>query len=357
MQRLWKESFCSKSQTTKMKLLIIRFSSFGDMVQALFAVELVRSQFPQAEIHWVTRLDQAEWLKESGLVDRVWALDRRQGFRGLWKLSNELKDQSFTHIYDAHSNTRSHWLSFYLKSLTWPWRRPQFVRRSKERFKRWLLFVWRVNRYSHWPYRGAWSYMEPLKVWGLELPDQAQETAVNPQPFSGLESLDSEAQGWIGGSVVLVPSANWELKRWPLERWQELVRDWPEQRFTVLAGPEDGFVEQIVAVAPDRVRSFAGRFSWVQSISALGQAKAVVSGDTGLLHMADFLGRPTVALLGPTAFGFPFRSTTKLQYLNLPCSPCTKDGRGRCKNKVHKQCLWGIQAKGLKQEILRSLER
>ena len=326
--------------TVLMKVLIIRFSSFGDIAQTLFATEQLKKQFPHAEIHWVTRADQAAWLEKSGLVDKVWSVDPAQGFKGLWQVCRELRMQFFTHIYDAHNNVRSHWVSFYLKWF-WLGQKPRFVRRSKERVKRWLLFGWGVNRYKDWPYRGAYSFLKPLeRAWGLRIPPL--EEMSESLPSLQTEALESEVESWVADSLVLAPSANWKLKRWPLEHWKSLVELCPEERFTVLAGPEDQFVEDIVKVAPDRVRSFAGKLSWSQSIAVVARAKGVISGDTGILHMADFLGRPSLALMGPTAFGFPYRSSTNTLHLGLSCSPCTKDGRGRCNNSVYKQCLKDI---------------
>jgi ADP-heptose:LPS heptosyltransferase len=73
------------------------------------------------------------------------------------------------------------------------------------------------------------------------------------------------------------------------------------------------------------------------------QSLLLIANDTGLLHVGEQLGHPTIALMGPAPFGFPSRTeTTKIMELHLNCRPCSKHGQGPCHNTHFQLCLVGI---------------
>jgi heptosyltransferase-2 len=310
------------------RLLIIRLSSFGDIVQCAEVAHQFKERHPRAEIHWVVRDDFAAFVSQIAPVDKVFQVARSSSFGELFRLRSALQQSPYSHVYDAHNNTRS----ILLIWLIWPWLRPnhwpRFRRRSKDRIKRLLLFYGRLRLLPQ-PFLGAVSYLHPVADWGCDQP---------PAPRA-LRAGDLPPGDWPAGFIALCPSANWELKRWPLEHWQSLIRTWSEDRFVIFGGPQDAFCEDIRRVAPDRVTNTAGALTWVQNASLLSRADLVISGDTGLMHLADYLGRPTLALIGPTAFGYPSRLQSFTLERNLRCKPCSKDGRGRCRNSLRKRCL------------------
>jgi heptosyltransferase-2 len=142
----------------------------------------------------------------------------------------------------------------------------------------------------------------------------------------------------------LVPSAAWEMKRWPLSHWKKLIEILPEAKFMVLGGREDHlFCEELVAVDPLRVQNQAGKLSLVESCYFIKISKLVVSADTGLLHVANVLGVSAISLMGPTAFGFTTGDHIKTLEVDLSCRPCTKDGRGKCSDSLWQRCMIEIE--------------
>lgn len=324
----------------KNKLLIIRFSSFGDIIQTLSVIESFLAQHPTSEIHWAVRSDFIELLKHHPKITKIWALDRKEGFSGLKKLSQDLKNENYTHVYDAHNNLRSRYLSFFL--------RPKFfLRRSKDRLKRFLLFNFRINLY---PKRllAHDTYINPLKKWGipntplkisqLYIPDELKNKMRNLIPFKNF--------------TALIPSAAWELKRWPLEYWKEIIAISQDKNFVVLGGPQDTFLNELItAENKSRVINLSGQLSLLESCAVVSIAENSIGSDTGLSHAADQLGTPIVFLTGPTAFGLPSRRTSKSMEIDLWCRPCSKDGRGLCKNSTYKKCLYDIKPTDVKKEL------
>jgi ADP-heptose:LPS heptosyltransferase len=309
------------------KLLIIRFSSFGDIVQTATAVEAAVWSNPNLIVHWATRSDFAAFLKNRYPHITVWELNRKNGILGLCQLIWTLKKESFDFVFDAHNNLRSFFIRVCLAfSLT-----TKITTRSKDRFKRILLFNFRMNLFDR-PFRGVKSYWKPLSEL-LKLP---------AENLSAFLSATEKRTNKFQKHLVFAPSANWEMKRWPMEYWSTLIECFPEKTIFVLGGPADDYLNSLQEKHPKHVKVLLN-LSWSESTDLITNAAAVVSGDTGLLHVADNFAVPTVAIMGPTAFGFPIRTTSIVADVALACRPCTKDGRGRCSQSVYKQCLIDVK--------------
>jgi heptosyltransferase-2 len=90
--------------------------------------------------------------------------------------------------------------------------------------------------------------------------------------------------------------------------------------------------------------SAAGEFSLQETGALLARARVVVSGDTGVMHMATGVGAPLVALFGPTVeqFGFfPYRAPAVVLQRDLECRPCSATGTATCP-LGHHRCLTDV---------------
>ncbi len=317
------------------KFLIIRFSSIGDIIQCMSVVGGIKKEFPNAQIDWVTRSDMAPILSIDKRINRVWAFDKKEGFKGLLKLSRILRKERYDYIYDAHLNIRSAVIKSQLVFNIF--RFPKVVTRSKDRIKRLLLFTWRVNLFDK-PFIGVNSYRKPLKKWGInDFGDDLSKEWVFPK-----EVIDRFSSIIDERTITLLPSANWEMKRWPVEHWKRLIEAMPDHNFLILAGPKDDFCEDIYSVDRARVKNLAGEANILESCYITYISNVVISGDTGFLHSSDMFGVPTIALIGPTAFGYPKWKNSSVLEVNLPCRPCTKDGRGVCSQNIYQRCMVDI---------------
>ncbi len=314
------------------KILIVRFSSFGDIVQCLSAVDALRKRFPEAELHWVTKNTFAPLVRAVKGLDHVWVLEDRKGIQGLFSLARQLRAERFTHLYDAHKNLRTLLLVPFLRFG----RRLQYLQRSKDRWKRFLLFRFRINPWGE-RFAGALSYLTPLTPWGV-VPDFSRlDWKADADTIKKVDAL----LGNSSSMIALVPSAAWPLKTWPAEHWQSLVKLFPQQTFVVLGSAHETECQALPTQA--NVINFAGKTTLIESVEILTRSQQVVVADTGFLHVADALGIPTVALIGPTAFGFPSGDSVKVLEKPLPCRPCSKDGRGTCSREIYKECLVSIR--------------
>lgn len=338
-----------------MKILLMRFSSFGDVLQTLSVAGRVGESWPQAEIHWVTRAEYAPVIETHPRIAKVWTLKKGAGFFDVWRLGGELRRQGFTHVYDAHNNLRSRILGWRLNGL-FGWRRlffHRFLRRPVYRVRRFFLFQFRWNLFPK-PFNGQGALLAPLKAWGL--PVEAPAVPQLSLPVSSAEKAHSALPTGWNDFVTLAPSAAFELKRWPLEYFAELIKRESSSRFVVLGGPEDTFLEKLVAIDPARVCNLAGKLSLESSAQVVAMSRALVSNDTGLMHVAEQRGVPCLALMGPAPFGFPSRPATTIFELDLPCRPCSKHGQGPCVNPKFHECLRGISPEQVARELRRVLD-
>lgn len=331
------------------KILLIRFSSIGDVTQCLSVPSRLREL--NAEIHWVTRADLAVLLEDHPAIDRIWRLRRDEGFSGLWRLILELRKENYTAIYDAHNNLRSRLICWALRCRFAP---PRLLRRSLSRWKRYLLLKWKINRFRK-PFSGQRDLLEPLKKWGL-----SEQLPPAPQIFCGRRFEDRaiaalEKRQWKS-PIGLAPSAAYTLKRWPLESFGELIRQLPDENFWIFGGPEDNFVRSLREIAPNRVEVWAGHLNLAETTAFVSRCRVMVCNDTGVLHIAEQLGKPSIALMGPAPFGFPSRTSTQILERELPCRPCSKHGQGPCVNPRFQLCLRDISPAEVAQHV-RALSR
>ena len=324
------------------KILVIRLSSIGDILHASAVPRVLKKQFPLAEIHWLVRSDNLDLVGHNPHLSHVISYDRKTGFKGFRSLTEKLKTQNYTHIYDAHSNLRSFYLCARIKA-------PFFIRRHKPRFRRFALFWMRLNFFKN--YNSVRSFTDPLKAWGVTDDGMGSELHLPPSVTEKIQNLFSDfvrKNNLMGETkfIAFAPSAAWPKKRWPLEFWKSLARSLLDQTqcgLAILGGPDDQFCHEITQINPQRILHLQGRLTLLESAAATGFCTTLAANDTGVLHMAEALGKNVVALIGPTPFGYPTRAQSIALEVPLWCKPCSKDGSGPCVNPVYQKCMLNIK--------------
>ncbi|MCP4915242.1 MAG: glycosyltransferase family 9 protein [Oligoflexia bacterium] len=303
------------------KVLIIRFSSFGDIVQA----SSVLPHLKDSEVHWLTKSNFTNLVECFSNVSKIISFEKEKGLLGLIKLGFQIANENYDVVYDAHNNTRS--LILRMIFFFFKFKGIQVIVRPKNRWKRILLFNFRINKFD-WPFRGALSYLEPL-----------HKEKFLPQEWK-LDNLKVDLP--YEDYIVFAPSAAWEMKRWPLDYWKELAKSLSTMNIIILGGPEDLFCQEIEDIDPRRITNLAGKVSLNQSSYIVSKSHGIISADTGIIHVADVLGVKGISLIGPTAFGYCSGENIKTLEVELPCKPCSKDGSGKCSQAVYQKCMVDI---------------
>ncbi len=156
------------------------------------------------------------------------------------------------------------------------------------------------------------------------------------------EGIDTAGFGEYRNAVVFCPGAKYgPSKRW--RGWRDLADKLTDSRIVILGGAEDAaFGMEIARGRKDRIINLAGETSLVDAARIIAEATAVVSNDSGLMHLAGFLGTPLVAIFGSTspAWTLPLGRRSIVLYIGEPCSPCFK----RTCRYGHYRCLGRISA-------------
>jgi heptosyltransferase-2 len=311
------------------KILIIRLSSIGDILQCSAIPRVLQKTFASCEVHWIVRGDNTDLVKHNPYVAKTISFDRASGLLGLLRLAADLKKQGYTRVYDAHNNWRSH-------VLVWILRPSIFIRRSKERIKRLVLFWFKKNLFTP-GYKSVTSYLVPLQGWNVIDDGLGPEIFLSPSVHQKARDLLEPSKKWI----AVMPGAAWPKKRWPMANWiavvKELLRT-TQFNFVILGGPKDVFCADL-ELDRERILNLAGTLSLLESAAVTARCEAMISADTGLMHMAEALGKNVVGIIGPTPFGDPFRLTSRGLKGKVWCQPCSKDGRGICVNFEYQKCM------------------
>lgn len=328
-------------------VLAVRFSSIGDVLLTTPLLRAIRRRHPAARITVLTKLAHAPLLSHNPHVNRVIGLNANQPLRGL---AAELRAQRYTNLLDLHDNLRSR----MIRSLV-PGRWRTY---PKHRIARAIL----IHTKRNW-YRDARPTAERYFDAARDLdvfPDGAP-----PDLFLSPEAM-REAAEWLGRAgldrplIAVAPGAAHATKRWPLGYWQALIHRVVEHGFDVLllGGKADAMEGKVLAgSAGARVANAVGQFGLQGTGALLQRARVLVSGDTGVMHMATAVETPVVALFGPTvrAFGFfPYTPRAQVVELGLPCRPCSSTGGPRCP-LGHHRCLRDIAPDHVFEAVRRSM--
>jgi lipopolysaccharide heptosyltransferase II len=331
-------------------ILLVRFSAIGDILLMTPLLRALRQRHPDAGITVVTKAGFAPLLAHNPRINEVIGWQEPEP---LIALGRELKSRGFSHRLDLHRSLRSLALRRHVggKWTTYP----------KYRLAREVLIRTRRDVYrDHRPV--AERYFEAAR--GLDVvPDSGSLEMFLPRPTLARaeEFLTTHGIGVTRQLIALAPGAAHFTKQWPEHHWTALVRRLVEHGndVVVVGGPGDTETgARVAAAGAERAVNAAGAFDLPGSAALLKRARALVSGDTGVMHMATAIGTPVVALFGPTveAFGFyPYHAKATVLARDLSCRPCSSHGGPACP-LVHHRCLQDTTPEDV-LEALRKLPR
>ena len=316
-------------------ILIVRFSSIGDIVLTTPLVRAVRRRFPDARIDFVTKREFAELTQTNPHITTVYPYDARTGIRGIFALARQLRTQRYDLFIDLHKNFRTHCLRF----LTNP---AQITTFAKQIVNRTLLVRMGINRYGKIlpvPER----YLKPLHGFGVVNDDQGLELFPTTADRSHVNTI-FEQEHLAEGELVIGfgPITAHPLKQWPVERFIELGQQLVQcygARILLFGGTRDRQqVQRIAEQIPNAPIVLCDRLSLLETAAAVQRCDLFLGNDTGIVHIAAAMQRKVIVLYGPTVeeFGFyPYRTQALALCKALPCRPCTHTGKGTCRLKTH----------------------
>lgn len=315
-------------------ILLIRLSSLGDVILATALVRQIERSFPQANIDVAVDARFSAVWAHNPRVRRVYPIERSVGTSD--DLTQGARQAPYDVIIDLQKSRRSRAL---IRSIA-PAPTTRIAVVQKHRLEK-LLLVWLKVRPKQTVsiMKRYWQTVESL---GVAWDDRGPE----------VWSADGTCGGDLAATHVgIAPGARHETKRWPAERYAELIRQLVEQRqqkVMLLGGPDDvQLCDRIAELAGVPVQRADGARDLSQTVQALESCRIVVSNDSAVMHLATARQRPVVAIFGSTVRELGFAPTGDhvriVEREDVSCRPCSHIGRDRCP-KGHFDCMRLISA-------------
>jgi heptosyltransferase-1 len=298
-------------------VLVVRLGAMGDILHAMPAVTALRQAHPEwflgwaVEPQWRGLLSAGDCTQRSPqmpLVDRIhivpakqWARAPLSGktLRAIRQIRRELRDSSYDIAIDLQGAVRSAVIARWARA-------ERLIGEDKPREP-----------------AARWFFRERVPTQGTHVIEQAIEVVNRlageslpfvPASLPTEESAEKAADAVPQPFVLLNPGAGWGAKRWPIDRYAEVAcaLHGDGNSIVVNAGPgEEQLAQELRRIAGDFIHPVQPTLT--ELIAITRKAALIIAGDTGPLHLASALGRPVVAIFGPTdparngPFGGSFR--------------------------------------------------
>jgi len=339
-----------KDALSNFKILIIKFSSLGDIILSTAALRSIKDKFGQNyKISFLIQEESKDVLLRCPYIDELLVCDlnnKDKGIKGILNLGAMLRKRNFDLVIDLQNNRKSHILSFLTLSQN---------RYGYDNKKLGFLLNHRIK--DEKPLIDPISHQfRILKMMGVELKDWRLELWPSEADDQYIEELLSSE--WISANQKIVginisASQRWLSKIWPQENMIRLCEELGSGDIRVVISGTEKDLPQANAlmsmVKNTKLINACGKTTINQLACLIKRCKVYVSADSSPLHIAAAVGVSFVALFGPTdpRRHLPMAGDCQVINKDLPCSPCYK---AKC---LSKKCMKLITA----EEVLEAIEK
>lgn len=311
------------------KILIIRFSSIGDIVLTTPVIRCIRKQMPDAVIHYLTKEKFRQILEQNPYIDTIYTIKKDVN-----EVLLDLIGERYDFIIDLHNNIRSWRVKMALHSPSKAF--------NKLNLQKWMRVNLKINFLPE--VHIVDRYLEAAKSLGITNDGMGLDFFLDPEKSDTQHSLPEAFQN---GYLAIVIGGQHITKMYPVEQLIELCRNLNEN-VVLLGGPDDAANGALISnEAGTHVFNACGNYSVMESAWLLAGASHVITNDTGLMHIAAALRKDITSVWGNTIpeFGmYPYlpkgiNSINKMiEVKGLNCRPCSKIGYNKCP-KGHFKCM------------------
>ncbi len=326
------------------KILIIRFSSIGDIVLSTSPLRTIRIAYPEAQITFLTLETFAPLLEYHPDIDILLSINPKSTLRELWNFADYLQEKKYKIIFDLHNSIRSNILLFRISA--------KFYQIKKPRIKRLMLFLFHRNDFAS-DFSILTMYHD---TFGHLLKDHSKlphtKLIVSNHEIKEAQKMLLK-KGIFNDFITIIPGAAWPQKQWPAENYIETLKkiNMP----VVLLGSEHDRICFDISSKLDNVVNLAGKTSLRQALAIMANAQFIIGSDTGLVHAAEALGKHVNMILGPTSSetggGVNLLGSNQIQK-EVWCRPCSQNGKLPCYRKSQ-VCLESITPKDVINSLVK----
>ena len=335
------------------KILIIRFSSIGDIILTTPLLRELKCKYSDLDIHYLTKKKYEELLKYNTHIDKLITFDEKT--QNISLLIKDLKKEKYNLIVDLQSSWRSKRI---LKSFFFYFK-VKILRYKKYTFKRFLLTKLHWNFFKK-TVPVAYRYMKVVQRYlHIKLKDFDYEI---PYPESYEQEIEKELSSLKNYTnrrpiVAVSPSAFHETKKWGtmqlIEITEYLIEKYNVQVALIGGAKEVHEIKVIQNLVKYNTLNLAGKLDLLHTAAFLKKVKMLVCYDTGIMHLAQSQDIPVVTIFGPTVkeFGFfPTKNNCQVVQSEIKCRPCSFHGLKKCP-KIHHFCMKKIKVQDVKNAI------
>ena len=328
------------------KILIIRFSSLGDVILTTSVIAPLKKKFPEAEISFLTKKEYAEVLDGNPNVSKVIGFEKEDlKIAKLIKFAERLRKE-YDVVIDLHANLRSFIISLYSDVNTLRYKKGALRRRlmvSHARTRGVLPFLPEIYKKQD---NVIANYFKALKTLEIKYNDELPEIFLKDVKKSPVKTIGIHAGG------------KQNTKRWLPERFAEVAEYYAGKGIKViLFGDEkDKPVNaQIISKIKSKhnVTDLSGKTPLKDMLVKIKECSVLVTNDSAPFHIATAVKTPAVAIFCATTpkFGFAVRAkTNRILNVELPCKPCSLHGGKKCRKSTF-ECAKRITAKDVIESI------
>ena len=312
--------FKSKIVNLKSKILIIRFSSIGDIVLTTPIVRCVKKQNPQAEIHFLCKPPFANLLETNPYIQKIHLFDKDNS--RFWK---ELQNENFDYIIDLQNNHRSRKLC---RKLNVP-----HAHFPKLNFRKWLLVNLKINKLPNIHVVDRYFSATNILPVSVKNDGQGLDFFLNDADYEKVNTCNLPQD-----FVAVAMGSQHKTKQLPLPVLGEICKK-IDRNIVLLGGEEDVEpAEFICSQLGKNVINLCGKLTLRESAACIDLSQVLLTGDTGLMHIAAARNKQIVSVWGNTVptFGmYPYMPLHPDRYhivenTDLRCRPCSKLGFENC---------------------------
>ncbi len=317
------------------KILIIRFSSIGDIVLTTPVIRCLKKQLKDVSVHYVTKEIFSETLIHNPYIDKLHTFKK-----DVAEIYSELKKERFDYIIDLHKNLRSLRLKQQLGGKSFSFNKINLQKFVAVNFKMLNTLPDKHIVERYFEAVAALNVVSDNEGLDYFLSDK-DVVDVNKIYFNGSETK----------FTALVVGGSYYTKKIPLAKLQEICEK-IKTPIIALGNKDDKSIADVLQKKFPHVSNACGNYSINQSASILKQSQQVVTSDTGLMHIAAAFNKKIISLWGNTIpeFGMgPYKPNSEnkiLEVKNLNCRPCSKLGFKECP-KGHFKCMMEIDLAGI----------
>ena len=323
-------------------ILIVKLSAIGDVIHALPVAAALKQNFPQARITWVVEPPAYDLLTNNPNIDEIIIFDKHQckTLGGLIRYVPGFSHTLRRHQFDLALDLQGLFKSAAITCLSGAPRRLVYCN-ARELSDKVSQKVCGANSNGHIVDR----YLDVAKELGCQVTKPEFTVNITDKEAALAAAIAKQAGLAITNSyVVLIPGTNWPNKCWPPGHFAQLAEKLFEQHIIpvfVGTNADKTAMDEIVAKCTIPPVDLTGKTSLKQLAHIIKNAKAVVAGDTGPMHLAAAVNTPVVALFGPTdpKRNGPYGEGHIVLTVDYPCQGCWER-----KCRKGKECLDTISA-------------